>query len=80
MVSMVPEISNTVDSDSNQRHTVAKHRSPSEPAREGGAHYGVVQARIRKKSSPREAPRPVILSGSLCFYLGLTVVLFVLST
>lgn len=58
MMSAVPEISNTVHSDSNQRHTVTKHRSPSEPAHERGAHHGVVQARIGKRSSLKEAPRP----------------------
>ena len=58
MMSTVPEIPNTVDSESNQHHAVTKHRSLSEPAHVGGAHHGVVQTRIGKRSSPKEALRP----------------------
>ena len=79
-MSTVPEISNTVDSYANQHHTVAKHRGPFEPAHEEGVYHGVVKARIGKWSSPKEALRPAILSRSLCFYLGLTVAVFTLST
>lgn len=76
MMSRVPEISNTVHSDSNQRHTVTKHRSPSEPAHEGGAHRDVVQARVGKRSSPEEAPRPFYQGGFAFIWASLLLSLF----
>lgn len=80
-MSTVPEISNTVDSDTNQHHTVTKHRGRFEPAREEGVYHGVVKGVTGKWSGPKEeALRPAILSQSLCFYLGHTAVVFTLST